>query len=85
MALGTGRLMRDCPFTWLDGERSVEGERALLPAGLPTCVNRDMSVPMTFVVFDVLQRDGADLTRQPYLERRQDLEGLSLDGPAWTT
>ena len=44
-----------------------------------------MSVPMTFVVFDVLQRDGVDLTRQPYLERRQELEGLSLDGPACTT
>jgi bifunctional non-homologous end joining protein LigD len=40
---------------------------------------------MTFVVFDVLRRDGVDLTSQPYLERRQELEGLSLDGPAWTT
>ena len=41
--------------------------------------------PGRFVVFDVLQRDGVDLTRQPYLERRQELEGLSLDGSAWTT
>jgi len=44
-----------------------------------------MSVPLTFVVFDVLHRDGVDLTTQPYAERRRELEELQLDGPAWTT
>jgi bifunctional non-homologous end joining protein LigD len=44
-----------------------------------------MSVPLTFVIFDLLSRDGVDLTSNPYVERRQELESLKLDGPAWTT
>jgi bifunctional non-homologous end joining protein LigD len=43
-----------------------------------------MSVPLTFVVFDLLRRDGLDLTTRPYVERRQELESLKLDGWAWT-
>ena len=70
----------------LDGELVAwKGSEPYFPHICRRVLNRDMSVPMTFVVFDVLQRDGVDLTRQPYLERRQELEGLSLDGPAWTT
>ena len=48
-------------------------------------LNRDMSVPMTFVIFDVLQRDGDDLTGEPYVSRRTALQELRLDGPSWTT
>ena len=44
-----------------------------------------MSVPMTFVIFDVLQRDGEDLTGEPYVSRRTTLQALRLDGPSWTT
>lgn len=32
------------------------------------------TTPATFVVFDLLRRDGDDLTRQPYAERRAALE-----------
>ena len=42
-------------------------------------------MPLTFVIFDLLRREGVDLTSSPYLERRQDLERLKLDGGAWTT
>jgi bifunctional non-homologous end joining protein LigD len=48
-------------------------------------LNRDYSVPLTFVVFDVLRRDGDDLTALPYSARRATLERLDLDGPRWTT
>jgi bifunctional non-homologous end joining protein LigD len=48
-------------------------------------LNRDMSVPMTFVIFDVLRRDGDDLTGEPYVSRRKILQELRLDGPSWTT
>jgi len=48
-------------------------------------LNRDMSIPLTYVIFDVLRRDGVDLTTQPYGERWKMLSGLKLDGPAWTT
>jgi ATP-dependent DNA ligase len=36
-------------------------------------LNRDMSVPLTFVIFDLLRRDGVDLTSSPYTERRKEL------------
>jgi bifunctional non-homologous end joining protein LigD len=42
-------------------------------------------VPLTFVVFDVLRKEGEDLTGRPYSERRKMLDRLKLDGPAWTT
>jgi bifunctional non-homologous end joining protein LigD len=42
-------------------------------------------VPIKFVVFDLLGRDGVDLTDRPYDERRREPVGLGLDGPAWTT
>jgi hypothetical protein len=42
-------------------------------------------VPLTFVIFDLLHRDGVDLTTRPYVERRHELEALNLDGRAWTT
>jgi ATP-dependent DNA ligase len=48
-------------------------------------VTPDASEPMTFVIFDLLRRDGVDLTLRPYVERRRELECLGLDGPAWTT
>lgn len=44
-----------------------------------------MSVPLTFVMFDLLWKDGDDLTGQPYSERRNALEGLDLRGSTWTT
>ena len=44
-----------------------------------------MSVPLTFVIFDLLRHKGVDLTTRPYKERRRKLERLKLDGPTWTT
>jgi bifunctional non-homologous end joining protein LigD len=48
-------------------------------------------LPARLVVFDVLHLDGFDLTRQPYRERRDILQGLDLEAstpglatsPAW--
>ncbi|MHA6512860.1 ATP-dependent DNA ligase [Tessaracoccus sp. Z1128] len=39
--------------------------------------------PVTFVVFDLLREAGADLTRLSLEERRERLELLDLDRPAW--
>jgi bifunctional non-homologous end joining protein LigD len=39
-------------------------------------------VPVTFMVFDLLRLDGADLTAEP-LERRRALLGELMDGAAW--
>jgi bifunctional non-homologous end joining protein LigD len=70
----------------LDGELVAwKGGEPYFPHVCRRVLNRDGSVPVTFVVFDLLRRDGVDLTLRPYVERRRKLEALELDGPAWTT
>jgi bifunctional non-homologous end joining protein LigD len=70
----------------LDGELVAwRGSEPYFPLVCRRVLNRDMSVPLTFVVFDLLRRDGVDLTRAPYAARREELESLKLHGRAWTT
>jgi bifunctional non-homologous end joining protein LigD len=46
---------------------------------------RRRRIPMVYVIFDVLSLDGRSLMREPYLERRRQLEALNLDGIYWRT
>jgi bifunctional non-homologous end joining protein LigD len=70
----------------LDGELVAwKGSEPYFPLVCRRVLNRDMSVPLTFVVFDLLRRDGVDLTSAPYVDRRRELESLKLDGRAWVT
>jgi bifunctional non-homologous end joining protein LigD len=41
--------------------------------------------PVRLIVFDVLHLDGVAVRELPYAERRELLEELALDGPAWCT
>ncbi|MGA3486854.1 non-homologous end-joining DNA ligase [Micromonosporaceae bacterium DT55] len=41
------------------------------------------SVPVTYMIFDVMRLDGADLTGRPYRSRREALEALGLGGARW--
>ncbi len=41
--------------------------------------------PVVYVIFDVLYLDGHSLMELPYTERRERLEELGLEGPAWQT
>jgi bifunctional non-homologous end joining protein LigD len=69
----------------LDGELVAwKGSEPYFPLVCRRVLNRDMSVPLTFVIFDVLWEDGVDHTARPFYERRRELERLQLDGPAWT-
>jgi bifunctional non-homologous end joining protein LigD len=79
--------LRDLPTgLLLDGEVVAwKGSEPYFRLVCRRVLNRDMSVPLTFVIFDLLRRDGVDLTSSPYVERRQKLEGPKLDGRAWTT
>jgi bifunctional non-homologous end joining protein LigD len=43
------------------------------------------SVPVTYVIFDLLWLDGHSLMGLPYLERRERLAALRLAGPTWQT
>ena len=74
------------PGLVLDGELVAwKGSEPYFPLVCRRVLNRDMSVPFTFVIFDVLRHGGLDLTTMPFLERRATLTRLKLDGPAWTT
>jgi bifunctional non-homologous end joining protein LigD len=46
---------------------------------------RMRTIPVTFMVFDVLHLSGRSTRELPYEERRSILEGLGLDGPSWQT
>ena len=46
---------------------------------------RMKSHPVTYVIFDLLYLDGADLMGETYQRRRELLEGLELDGESWQT
>jgi len=41
------------------------------------------SVPVNYMIFDLLALDGMDLTVLPYAQRRATLEALPLDGGHW--
>jgi bifunctional non-homologous end joining protein LigD len=41
------------------------------------------SLPVTYMIFDLLYHDGNDFTGLPYLARRERLEELGLAGPRW--
>jgi bifunctional non-homologous end joining protein LigD len=41
--------------------------------------------PVTYVIFDLLWLDGHSLMREPYAERRRQLEALALHGASWQT
>jgi bifunctional non-homologous end joining protein LigD len=42
-----------------------------------------VSLPVTYMIFDLLRYAGADLTHLPYAARRERLEELDLAGPSW--
>jgi bifunctional non-homologous end joining protein LigD len=42
-----------------------------------------VTLPVTYMIFDLLFHDGTDLTGLPYLARREKLEELGLAGPRW--
>jgi ATP-dependent DNA ligase len=43
-------------------------------------LTHDVSIPIAFVVFDVLSLDGENLMGKPYWRRREILESLRLAG-----
>ena len=52
----------------------------------PTVVNAQMKAfPVSYMVFDILYRDGESTMGLPYVERRTLLESLDLSGPWWHT
>ena len=48
-------------------------------------LQRRASIPLTYMVFDILSVDGENVASRPYAQRRVVLDGLQLDGPQWRT
>jgi bifunctional non-homologous end joining protein LigD len=70
----------------LDGELLAwKGPMPWFPNVCRRILNSDLSVPLSFVVFDVLRIDGTDITDRPYSSRRDLLESLDLNVPWWAT
>lgn len=85
-------------LTALDRDVVLDGEVVALRSGTPSFSDlaermhvRDrrraetlmVTNPVTLVAFDVLELDGESLLERPLSERREVLESLGLDDPAW--
>ena len=70
----------------LDGELVAwKGSEPYFPHICRRVLNWDLSIPLTFIVFDLLRLNGTDITERPYSERRKLLEGLDLNSSWWRT
>jgi len=68
----------------LDGELVAwKGSEPYFPLICRRVLNRDMSIAMTYIVFDLLRLDGTDISDRPYSERRKLLESLDLNNSSW--
>jgi bifunctional non-homologous end joining protein LigD len=87
-SMGATQAVLDGELVALDaaGRPSFERLQPRMHVGSDAQVRRLMkTVPVTYLVFDVLHLDGRSTLALPYEERRSLLEGLELDGPSWKT
>ncbi|MFI1786177.1 non-homologous end-joining DNA ligase [Streptomyces rubiginosohelvolus] len=88
-ALGARSAVLDGEIVALDDQGRSDFERLqqrMGLAGAPTKAARMAArVPAHLMLFDVVHLDGRLLTKLPYAERREVLEGLGAAGPAWST
>jgi bifunctional non-homologous end joining protein LigD len=85
-ALGTRELMIDGEVVALDdqGKPSFGVLQRRMHLASESAVRRVMqSMPVFYMIFDLLYLDGRVTTSLPYTERRELLEGLDLEGSSW--
>jgi bifunctional non-homologous end joining protein LigD len=81
-------LLLDGEIVALDdqGHSSFQLLQSRMHVREPLAVRRLMAtVPVVYMIFDVLWLDGSNVMAHPYLERRALLEGLALAGTSWQT
>lgn len=86
--VGSREVILDGEVVALDetGRPSFEQIQQRMGLTSESDVRRKMkSVPVTYMLFDVLWQDGHSLMEQPYVERRRVLDGLKLAGGSWQT
>jgi bifunctional non-homologous end joining protein LigD len=71
----------------LDGELIALGDDGWpdFPLLCERVLNSQATIPLRFIVFDVLELDGESTLRLPHRERRKLLDSLALDGSHWQT
>jgi bifunctional non-homologous end joining protein LigD len=87
-ALGSAEVILDGEVVALDenGRPSFEEIQQRMGLTSENEIRRKMKdVPVTYMAFDVLWRDGHSLMETPYGERRKELATLKLAGPSWQT
>jgi bifunctional non-homologous end joining protein LigD len=87
-ALGTLQVVLDGEIVALDnmGRPSFEALQPRMNTTEPGRVRRLAgSVPVTYMIFDIMHLDGHRALEVPYFERHKLLEGLDLSGPHWAT
>ena len=87
-SLGSRRVVLDGEVVALDdaGRPSFERLQSRKHLASDTAVRRRMrDIPATYVIFDLLYLDGHATMPLSYEERRELLEALELEGPAWRT
>ena len=69
-----------------EGRPSFERLQARMHLASDSAVKRRMrDTPVTYVIFDLLYLEGRSTMPLPYEDRREVLEALELEGPAWRT
>ena len=84
--LGARRVILDGEVVALDdqGRPSFERLQARMHLASDSAVRRRMrDIPATYMIFDLLYLDGHSTLSLTYEERRELLERLELEGPAW--
>ena len=87
-ALGSHDAVLDGELVAFDeqGRPSFERLQQRIHNTDPNVVKRRMQThPVVYIIFDLLYLDGQDLTCEPYIRRRELLEGLGLKGDHWQT
>jgi bifunctional non-homologous end joining protein LigD len=85
-ALGARRLILDGEIVAFDeaGRPSFERLQSRMHLASDSAVRRRMrDIPATYVAFDLLYLDGRTTMALTYEQRREVLEALELEGPAW--
>ncbi|MGA8924403.1 MAG: non-homologous end-joining DNA ligase [Candidatus Dormiibacterota bacterium] len=87
-ALGSKEVILDGEVVALDekGRPSFEEIQQRMGLTSETDIRRKMkTVPVIYMIFDVLWQDGHSLMTQPYTDRRRALDELKLAGASWQT
>jgi bifunctional non-homologous end joining protein LigD len=86
-AVGKSQLLLDGEIVAFDstGRPSFGTLQKRMNASPARAAGLARQVPVTYLVFDLLQQDGHPLLVLPYRQRRELLEGMQLAGPHWAT